>query len=147
MEAEADPDTDESWEPDRPTRVDDSTIVVPMRMYKGITVFSTLVAVVLVVFGFFLFDAATQPTNPIRQFVTWLAGVPGFGVPSGVLDVGFGLAGVAVILLGAGSYVLGSRFKTSEMLGDGDRDRAEDNAGEAEPTPEAGTETAEDGKA
>jgi hypothetical protein len=112
---------DEDWEPDDPTRVDDGTVVVPMRMYKGITVFSTLVATVLVVLGFFLFDAATQAGNPVRQLVVWLAGLVGVVPSSGVLGVGFGLAGIAAILLGAGSYVLGTRFKTAEMLG-GDED-------------------------
>lgn len=114
------PDGDDDWEPDDPTRVDDGTVVVPMRMYKGITVFSTLVATVLVVLGFFLFDAATQAGNPVRQAVVWLAGLAGVVPSSGTLGVGFGLAGIASILLGAGSYVLGTRFKTAEMLGDGD---------------------------
>jgi hypothetical protein len=113
---------DDEWEPDDPTRVDDGTVVVPMRMYKGITVFSTLVATFLVVLGFFLFDAATQAGNPVRRAVVWLVGLVGAVPPSGLLDVGFGLAGIAAILLGAGSYVLGTRFKTAEMLGDGDEE-------------------------
>ena len=124
--AEPDEESGEQWEPDRPTRVDENTVVVPMRMYKGITVFSTLTAVVLVVLGFFLFDAATQAGNPIRQFVVWLAGLIGLGPASGVLNVGFGLAGIASILLGAGAYVLGTRFKTSDMLSDSDRSTAAD---------------------
>lgn len=116
-----DPPADtEEWEPDDPTRVDDGTVVVPMRMYKGITVFSTLVATFLVVLGFFLFDAATQAGNPIRQVVVWATGLVGIVPSSGTLGVGFGLAGIAAILLGAGSYVLGTRFKTAEMLGDGE---------------------------
>jgi len=119
-------EADEQWEPERPTRIDENTVVVPMRMYKGITVFSTLTAVVLVVLGFFLFDAATQTGNPIRQFFVWLAGLVGLVPASGVLNVGFGLAGIVSILLGAGAYVLGTRFKTSDMLSDSDRSTAED---------------------
>jgi len=111
-------DGDERWEPDRPTRVGEDTIVVPMRMYKRISVFSTLLAVALIVFGFFMFDAATQPQSIFRRAVVWVLGTVGVVPPSGVLDVGFGLFGVALILLGGGSYVLGSRFKTSGMLAD-----------------------------
>lgn len=110
-------DTADSDRSETPTRVDDDTIVVPLRMYKGITVFSTLVATALVVFGFFLFDAATQPGNPIRRLVVGTFELLGWVPPTGVVDVAFGLLGVAVILLGAGSYILGSRFKTAEMVG------------------------------
>lgn len=124
---------DEDWEPDEPTRLDSDTIVVPLRMYKGITVFSTLLATLLVVLGFFLFDAATQPSNLVRGFVVWLFQLVGYVPPPGVFDVGFGLLGVASILLGAGSYILGSRFKTADMVrGDAGDDGADEADAEAE---------------
>ena len=107
---------DDSWEPDRPTRMPDGTIVVPTRMYKGITVFSTLLATVLVVLGFFFFDAATQPRNLIRRVVVGIFEAVGLGLSAGVYDVTFGLLGIAAILVGAGSYILGSRFKAADMV-------------------------------
>jgi hypothetical protein len=130
---DTDDSTDESsgdWEPEEPTRVDDETIVVPMRMYKGITVFSTLLAVVLVVFGFFMFDAATQDQNLIRQAVVGLLSLVGLEEPVGVLDVGFGLLGITMILVGAGSYILGTRFKTADMLGGDSAEETDDDADE-----------------
>lgn len=108
----------EDWEPEEPTRINEDTIVVPTRMYKGITVFSTLLATLLVVLGFFFFDAATQPRNLIRQGVVWVFEVIGFVPSAGVFDVTFGLLGIASILIGAGSYILGSRFKAADMVRD-----------------------------
>jgi hypothetical protein len=128
-------------ETDRTGRQEDGTIVVPMRMYKGITVFSTLVATALVVLGFFLFDAATRTDNLIRTSVRWLVGLTGWTPPSSVLNVTFGLLGVAVIVVGAGSYILGTRFKTAEMV-DGSETEPDQEAAEAEPADEDSPETA-----
>ena len=113
---------------EQPDRREDGTIVVPMRMYKGITVFSTLVATALVVLGFFFFDAATRTDNWIRTSVSWLVGLTGWTPSTSVLNVTFGLLGVAVIVLGAGSYILGTRFKTAEMVeGTDDASESDDN--------------------
>lgn len=109
-------DTDS--EPTETGRQDDGSIVLPMRLYKGVTVFSTLLATALVVLGFFMFDAATHPANPLREGAVWLVGVSGWTPPSGAVDVAFGLVGVAIVLVGAGSYVLGTRFKAEGMVGD-----------------------------
>lgn len=100
----------------QPRRTPDGSIVVPMRVYKGITVFSTLVATALVVGGFFMFDAATRLDNPIRETTVWAIGLTGWTPTVGAVNVAFGLLGVGVLLLGAGSYVLGTRFKTTEMV-------------------------------
>jgi len=103
----------------QPQRTPDGSVVVPMRVYKGITVFSTLVATALVVFGFFLFDAATRLDNPIRETAVWAVELTGWTPSAGVVNVAFGLLGVAVLLVGAGSYILGTRFKTAEMVDGG----------------------------
>jgi hypothetical protein len=126
---------------DRTGRREDGTIVVPMRMYKGITVFSTLVATGLVVLGFFFFDAATRTDNLIRASVRWLVGLTGWTPPSPVLNVTFGLLGVAVIVLGAGSYILGTRFKTAEMVDGGDTEPSNQEVAETEPAGEDAAET------
>ena len=105
---------------ERTDRRDDGTVVVPMRMYKGVTVFSTLVATAMIVLGFFMFDAATRLDNPIREIVLWAIGLTGWTPATGAVNVAFGLLGVALILLGAGSYVLGTRFKTAEMIENGE---------------------------
>ncbi|QSG06599.1 DUF7315 family membrane protein [Halapricum desulfuricans] len=109
-----------------PRRTSDGSVVVPMRVYKGITVFSTLVATGLVVFGFFMFDAATRLDNPIREAAVWTVGLTGWTPSVGATNVAFGLLGIGIIVLGAGSYVLGTRFKTAEMI-DSERKRDTDH--------------------
>lgn len=136
--------TDSTGDSDREGRREDGTIVVPMRMYKGITVFSTLVATGLVVLGFFFFDAATRTDNLIRTSVSSLVGLTGWTPPTQVLNVSFGLLGVAVIVLGAGSYILGTRFKTAEMVdADDEQPTAAEQANEADQTETEPTETAD----
>jgi|GEM_PF-3203931 len=103
----------------QPQRTPDGSVVVPLRVYKGITVFSTLLATALVVLGFFMFDAATRLDNPIREAAVWAVGLTGWTPSTGVVSVAFGLLGVAVLLVGAGSYILGTRFKTAEMIDGG----------------------------
>jgi len=118
-------------------RREDGTIVVPMRMYKGITVFSTLVATVLVVLGFVCFDAATRTDHLLRTSLRWVFESVGVTPSVGVLNVLFGLLGVGLILVGAGSYILGTRFKTEGMV-DGS------NKSDDEERPSVGSESASD---
>jgi hypothetical protein len=74
-------------------------VVVPMRVYKAVTVFSTLLAVVFVLGGFVLLDVATdRATAPISE------------VDPLVLVVG--LAGIAG---GAAVYAFGTRFRAEGM--------------------------------
>lgn len=113
----------------QPQRTPDGSVVVPMRVYKGVTVFSTLLATALVVLGFFMFDAATRLDNPIREMAVWAVGLTGWTPSTGAVNVAFGLLGVAVLLVGAGSYILGTRFKTAEML-DGGETETDDNTTE-----------------
>lgn len=93
-------------------------VVVPMRLYKTVTVFSTLVAVVGVVVGFVLLDAATLQVSTLRSLVA--AALAAVGVPAaeGVLTALFAVCGLASIVVGAGVYVLGTRFR-AEGMGNG----------------------------
>lgn len=74
-------------------------VVVPLRVYKTVTVFSTLFAVVSVVGGFVLIDRATNRAT----------------LPAAEVDPVVALAGIGLILLGAGTYAFATRFRTEEM--------------------------------
>ena len=96
-------------------------VVVPMRLYKTVTVFSTLIAVVCVVGGFVLLDAATGSGGIVRA----LAGVVlvgGLGADPGAVAAAFrafapafAVGGLGAIGLGAGVYIVGSRFRAQGM--------------------------------
>ncbi len=101
-------------------------VVVPLSLYKTVTVFSTLIAVVAVVVGFVLLDAATQQGGIIRMAVGLLAAGVGIGIsPARLVEVFetfepvFALLGLGAIGFGAGIYVLGSRFRAEGMVGNG----------------------------
>ena len=96
---------------------DDGTreVVVPLRLYKTVTVFSTLIAVVCVVSGFMLLDAATLQWSFLRRSISELLSLLGVGVAREVVSAVLALAGLGVIGLGAGVYVLGTRFRASGM--------------------------------
>ncbi|MFC6862530.1 hypothetical protein ACFQGE_03520 [Halomicroarcula sp. GCM10025817] len=74
-------------------------VVVPLRVYKTVTVFSTLFAVLCVVGGFILVDTATQRAS----------------VPASEIDVPVAIAGLGLILAGAVVYAFSTRFRTEEM--------------------------------
>lgn len=101
-------------------------VVVPMRIYKTVTVFSTLIAAFAVVFGFLLLDAATLQAGFLHDVVTWLAGVVGLALASDVLSALFAIAGLCSIAFGAGVYILGSRFR-AEGMRNSQEDSAEDS--------------------
>lgn len=90
-------------------------VIVPMRLYKTVTVFSTLVAVVAIVFGFLLLDAATLQVGVFRRIASWLFAIVGVRPASAALDVLLATAGLLAMAFGAGVYVLGTRFRTLEM--------------------------------
>jgi hypothetical protein len=147
-------------------RAADGDVVVPVALYKVVTVFSTLIAVAFVVLGFLFIDAATGAVRrvallgwlvglalPVAGYLGYLSvrtdagtaerllvgaalfalsavGVPGVvpGVPAAVRDVLaaasltdgqfqalFGISGLVLIGVGAGVYVLGTRFRTEGM--------------------------------
>jgi hypothetical protein len=101
-------------------------VVVPMRLYKTVTVFSTLIAVVSVVFGFMLLDAATLNVSFLGSFVTGGLSLLGVSVADGVVSTALAIAGLAVIGFGAGVYTLGTRFRARGM-GKSQEDSDEDS--------------------
>ena len=90
-------------------------VIVPLRLYKTVTVFSTLLAVIAVVLGFLLLDAATLQVGVFRRLAAGLFALVGVDVGAGTLDALLAGAGLAVMALGAGVYVLGTRFRAPDM--------------------------------
>jgi uncharacterized membrane protein len=90
-------------------------VVVPMRLYKTITVFSTLIAIVGVVFGFVLLDAATIRLSLLRRVVIGVLRAVGVSPPETVLSAVLAVFGLGAIVLGGGVYVLGTRFRARGM--------------------------------
>lgn len=74
-------------------------VIVPMSIFKVVTVFSTLLAVAAVVCGFVIIDMATR----------------GGLAPRDEINVIFALVGVGVIVLGSAIYVFSTRFRTEGM--------------------------------
>jgi predicted membrane channel-forming protein YqfA (hemolysin III family) len=92
-------------------------IEVPLRLYKTVTVFSTLIAIVAVVVGFLLLDAATIGTGLLRRAVVGVLRALSILPSEQVLSALFAVAGLLCIAAGAVVYVLGTRFKAPEMAG------------------------------
>ncbi|WP_396610336.1 hypothetical protein ACH9L7_08745 [Haloferax sp. S1W] len=90
-------------------------IVVPMRLYKTITVFSTLIAVVGVVLGFVFLDAATLQVSTLRALITGVLRALGVGVADSVLSTVLAIIGLTSIAFGAVVYTLGTRFRARGM--------------------------------
>jgi uncharacterized membrane protein len=140
-------------------RSGDGDVVVPVELYKVVTVFSTLIAVAFVVFGFLFLDAATGAVRrvallgwavglglPVAGYLSYLsvrndartverlavlfvlfalsvATIPrgvravleAASLTDGEFQVLFGVAGLTLIGVGAGVYILGTRFRTEGM--------------------------------
>jgi len=90
-------------------------VEVPMRLYKTVTVFSTLIAVVGVVLGFVLLDAATLQVSLLRRAVVGALALVGLDPAGDVLSAVLAGAGLACIGFGAAVYVLGTRFRARGM--------------------------------
>ncbi|WP_336022068.1 DUF7315 family membrane protein [Halobellus salinisoli] len=101
-------------------------VVVPMRIYKTVTVFSTLIAVVSVVFGFMLLDAATLNVSFLGNIVRGALAAFGLAIGGGLLSTVFAALGLAIIAFGAGVYVIGTRFRARGM-GKSQEDSGEDS--------------------
>ncbi len=84
-------------------------VTVPLRTYKAITVFSTLLAIGFVIFGFAVLDAATAGVGVLSVVFDFV------GVSGDAFTLVGALVGLAFIGLGAGIYVLGTRFRTEGM--------------------------------
>ena len=78
-------------------------VVVPIRLYKTITVFSSIIAIAAILGGFILLDVATNRTQ---------------ADPSEV-NVALALLGVGLIAFGTVTYAFSTRFRTDGM-GDAD---------------------------
>ncbi|MFC6752767.1 DUF7315 family membrane protein [Halorubrum tibetense] len=94
---------------------DGREIVVPLRLYKTVTAFSTLAAVVAYFIGFTLVDAATLQVSFIRATIVYLLGVVGLAPAEGVLTAVLAIVGIGSILFGTAVYVLGTRFRAQGM--------------------------------
>lgn len=77
----------------------DSDVIVPIPVYKIVTVFSTLIAGAAVVAGFALLDTATQQAQaPVEE-----------------INVPLALLGITAIVAGSAVYVFSTRFRTAGM--------------------------------
>jgi predicted membrane channel-forming protein YqfA (hemolysin III family) len=110
-------------------------VVVPMPLYKTVTVFSTLLAVIGVVGGFVLLDAAVMAGGIVRFVVNAVLSLVSLQVAPEVwqrLQPVFAVLGLAAIALGAVVYVVGSRFRAEGMGEDGEETAAPDETSESD---------------
>jgi len=79
-------------------------VVVPLRVYKAVSVFSTLFAIVTIVAGFVALDSATDRATAALAEVDPLVALLGLGL----------------IALGSAVYAFSTRFRTDGMGGETD---------------------------
>lgn len=96
-------------------RPDGREIVVPLALYKTITVFSTLAAIVTFFLGFLLLDAATLQASILRELIAFGLGVVGISLVESNLTSLLAIAGLTSIATGSGVYILGTRFRAQGM--------------------------------
>lgn len=87
---------------DSSDQLDDSSrrdVTVPLGLYKIVTVFSTLIAIIVVVAGFLVLDAATNRAR----------------APAAEIDPVLALIGLGLIALGGIVYAFSSRFQAHGM--------------------------------
>ncbi len=91
---------------------DQRDVVVPMRLYKTITVFSTIIAIGSVLGGFIVLDFATDSAQAEVSEISVL----------------FSILGIGLIVFGAVTYAFSTRFRT-EAMGNAkdDADKESDN--------------------
>ena len=77
----------------------DGDVIVPLRLYKTVTVFSTLIAIVAILAGFVLLDQGTQRATASPEEVS---------LPLVAL-------GLALIVGGSAVYAFSTRFRTAGM--------------------------------
>jgi hypothetical protein len=91
--------TGETDDEDRAAGNTDEEVVVPLPVYKTVTVTSTVLSVALVVGGFVLLDTATRRGRAAPEDVNLVAA----------------LAGLGAIVAAAAVYAYATRFRTAEM--------------------------------
>jgi hypothetical protein len=104
---------------------DGREVVVPFRLYKAVTVFSTLAAVVAYLIGFTLVDAATLQISFVRTTIVYLLNSSGFYPSQDTLVAVLAITGIAFIIAGTAVYVLGTRFRGQGM------GKSQDDSGES----------------
>lgn len=90
-------------------------VVVPLRLYKTITVFSTLIAALSILAGFILLDAATLEVSVLRGVIVSAIGLLGVSPDQGLLSGLLGVVGLSLMALGSGVFILSSRFRADGM--------------------------------
>jgi hypothetical protein len=101
-------------------------IVVPLRLYKTITVFSTLIAAVSILAGFILLDAATLQVSVLRRLIVLAISSLGIAPDQGLLSGVLGIAGLSLMAAGSGVFILSSRFR-AEGMGNAQEDTDEES--------------------
>ncbi|MFO8114450.1 MAG: hypothetical protein R6U01_03670 [Halorubrum sp.] len=104
---------------------DGREVVVPFRLYKAVTVFSTLAAVVAYLIGFTLVDAATLQISFVRTTVVYILNSAGLYPSQDVLVAVLAITGIVFIIAGTAVYVLGTRFRGQGM------GKSQDDSGES----------------
>ena len=105
--------TDSDMAEDSPSH--DRDIVVPMRLYKTVTVFSTLIAIISVVLGFLLLDAAVLSLSLIGDLIRFSLNAVWISISPSILQAVFAFTGLGSIGVGAVVYILGTRFRAEGM--------------------------------
>jgi len=90
-------------------------IVVPIRLYKTITVFSTLIATGCILGGFIFIDAATLQVSVLRRLLLGGIEAIGGGVEQKLFTGVLAIIGLGLMAAGAGVFVLSSRFRAPGM--------------------------------
>lgn len=90
-------------------------VIVPLRLYKTITVFSTLIAATSILAGFILLDAATLQVSVLRSLIVLAIEAVGITPDQGILTGLLGVVGLSLMALGSGVFILSSRFRTAGM--------------------------------
>lgn len=90
-------------------------VVVPLRLYKTITVFSTLIAAGSILTGFILLDAATLQVSVLRSLIVLAIETVGLTPNQELLGGLLGVAGLSLMAFGSAVFILSSRFRAPEM--------------------------------
>ena len=90
-------------------------VVVPIRLYKTITVFSTLIATACILGGFILIDAATLQVSVLRRLLLGGLATVGLSVDQELFSAILAIGGLSLMAAGTGVFVLSSRFRAPGM--------------------------------